>query len=606
MRLSGYLIFLALASTCKSNPIKPRTAPVNNAIFDYVVIGGGTAGIVIASRLAEQSYKVALVEAGGYYEFESFAEVPAADVLPVGSDPGTTASVDWGFVARGQGGVNGRAIHFARGKCLGGSSALNFMIYQRPTIESMDQWASALNDSSYTFDAVLPFYKKSVTFTKPNIAERADNATTGFSSEGFDMEDGGPLQVSYPNYAQPFSSWMRLGMEEIGIKGAEDFNLGSLMGAQYCTTTIDPNSELRSSSQASYLGGTIPASLTIFTETLARRVLFDEDFQATGVIVRGAFGNDVTLTASEEVIISAGAFQSPQLLMVSGIGPLSDLQKLGIKTIADRPGVGQNMWDHPFMAPSYRVRVETLTSFATNLVSAAAQLLEGVLRRGQLTNPIADFLAWEKIPQNLRSKWSSSTQKLLAQFSSDWPEAEYMSAAGYIGNVSNLLLDQPRDGYQYGSILGVLITPLSRGNVTLKSADTSDLPIINPNWLEHPADQDIAIAMFKRIRQAFRSQAMAPIVIGEEYHPGTHVQSDTEILEFVKNHIMTLWHPACTCKMGTSNDEMAVVDSRARVFGVDKLRVVDASAFPFLPPGHPQATVYMLAEKIAHDIIIGQ
>ncbi|KAJ5733442.1 Glucose-methanol-choline oxidoreductase [Penicillium malachiteum] len=606
MRISGYLLFLGLANTSEPRPITPRGPPFSNTKFDYVVVGGGTAGIVIASRLAEKSYTVALVEAGGYYEYESLAEVPVADVLPVGSDPRTKASVDWGFVARGQGGVNGRAIHFARGKCLGGSSALNFMIYQRPTIESMDQWASAVNDSSYKFNEVLPFYKKSVTFTKPNIDERAENATTQFSSEGFDMEDGGPLQVSYPNYAQPFSSWMKLGMEDIGIKGAEDFNLGSLMGAQYCTTTIDPNSELRSSSQASFLGGTIPPSLTVFTETLAKRVLFDDELQAAGVLVGGAFGNDVTLTASEEVIISAGAFQSPQLLMVSGIGPSDELQKLGIKTIADRPGVGQNMWDHPFMAPSYRVRVETLTSLATNLISAVTQLLESVLRRGQLTNPIADFVAWEKIPQNLRSNWSSSTQKSLSQFSSDWPEAEYMSAAGYIGNVSNLLLDQPRDGYQYSSILGVLITPLSRGNITLKSADTSDLPIINPNWLEHQADQDIAIAMFKRIRQAFRSHAMAPIVIGEEYYPGTHVQSDTEILEFIKNHIMTLWHPACTCKMGTSSDNMAVVDSRARVFGVDKLRVVDASAFPFLPPGHPQATVYMLAEKIAHDIIIGQ
>ncbi|KAJ5707287.1 Glucose-methanol-choline oxidoreductase [Penicillium malachiteum] len=596
MRISGYLLFLALASTIEPRSIKPRGPPLSNTKFDYVVVGGGTAGIVVASRLAEKSYTVALVEAGGYYEYESLAEVPAADVLPVGSDPRTRASVDWGFVAHGQSGVNGRAIHFARGKCLGGS----------PTIESMDQWANAVKDSSYKFDEVLPFYKKSVTFTKPNINERAVNATTEFSSEGFDMEDGGPLQVSFPNYAQPFSSWMKLGMEEIGIKGAEDFNMGSLMGAQYCTTTIDPNSELRSSSQASFLSGTIPPSLTVFTETLAKRVLIDDELQATGVVVGGAFGNEVTLTASEEVIISAGAFQSPQLLMVSGIGPSDELQNLGIQTIADRPGVGQNMWDHPFMAPSYRVRVETLTSFATNLVSAAIQLLESVYRRGQLTNPIADFLAWEKIPQNLRSKWSSSTQKSLAQFSSDWPEAEYMSAAGYIGNVSNLLLDQPRDGYQYGSILGVLITPLSRGNITLKSADTADLPIINPNWLEHQADQDIAIAMFKRIRQAFQSHAMSPIVIGEEYYPGTHVQSDTEILEFIKNHIMTLWHPACTCKMGTSSDNMAVVDSRARVFGVDKLRVVDASAFPFLPPGHPQATVYMLAEKIAHDIIIGQ
>lgn len=160
-----------------------------------------------------------------------------------------------------------------------------------------------------------------------------------------------------------------------------------------------------------------------------------------------------------------------------------------------------------------------------------------------------------------------------------------------MGNVSNLLRDQPKDGYQYASMLGVLIAPLSRGNVTLQSADTSDLPIINPNWLDSKTDQEMAIAMFKRIRQAFGSDAMAPVVIGEEYYPEKQVESDEEILEFIKNNIMTLWHAACTCKMGTSDDPMAVVDHEAKVFGVQGLRVVDASAFPFLPPGHPQSTV---------------
>lgn len=140
-------------------------------------------------------------------------------------------------------------------------------------------------------------------------------------------------------------------------------------------------------------------------------------------------------------------------------------------------------------------------------------------------------------------------------------------------------------------MLGVLITPTSRGNVTLKSADTSDLPIINPNWLDTQADQEVAVAMFKRIRAAFQSQAMAPVVIGQEYNPGVQTQTNAEILEFIKNNVMTLWHAACTCKMGLASDAMAVVDHEARVYGVQGVRVVDASAFPFLPPGHPQSTV---------------
>ena len=169
--------------------------------------------------------------------------------------------------------------------------------------------------------------------------------------------------------------------------------------------------------------------------------------------------------------------------------------------------------------------------------------------------------------------------------------AQYISGAGYIGNVANLLTNQPKDGAQYASILGVLIAPTSRGNVTITSADTSVLPTINPNWLATETDQQVAIAMFRRMREAFQSAAMAPIVIGEEYYPGTSVQTDEQILEFIKNNVMTLWHPAGTCKMGNSTDPLAVIDSQARVRGVTGLRVVDASSFPILPPGHPQSTI---------------
>ncbi|KAJ5345131.1 Glucose-methanol-choline oxidoreductase [Penicillium brevicompactum] len=604
MLFQSILLSLALqASSVSADILIQREAPLTGHTFDYVVVGGGTGGSALATRLAQNNLKVALIEAGGHYELESLAEVPAADVLPVGSDPNAKSPEDWGFVTRDQPGANGRAIHYARGKCLGGSSALNFMIYQRPTRESMEQWATSVNDSSYTFDEVLPLYKKSVDFTPPNTKYRAENASASYDADAYDSE-GGPLQVSYANFAMPFSSWMSLGMEAIGIDKAEDFNTGTLMGAQYCSSTIDPANEFRSSSEESFLSKIHPRTLTTYANTLAKKVVFDENKKATGVEVKGMLGNTVTLKASKEVIVSAGAFQSPQLLMVSGVGPSDQLQQHNIDVIADLPGVGQNMWDHPFMAPTYRVQVTTLTEFATKLMYAAKQVAGGlILKKGFLTNPVADFLAWEKIPQSLRKSFSQDSLDKLSQFPSDWPEAEYISGAGYIGNVSNLLTSQPRDGYQYASMLGVLITPLSRGNVTIQSADTKDLPVINPNWLDDEADQEVAIAMFKRMREAFQSKAMEPVVIGEEYNPGPEVKTDAQILEFIKDNVMTLWHAACTCKMGTEDDEMAVVDSRARVFGVDGLRVVDASAFPFLPPGHPQSSVYMLAEKIAQDII---
>lgn len=171
---------------------------------------------------------------------------------------------------------------------------------------------------------------------------------------------------------------------------------------------------------------------------------------------------------------------------------------------------------------------------------------------------------------------------------------QYISAAGFVGNFSNLLNGQPTDGQQYASIIGTLVAPTSRGNITIKSANVSEPPIIYPNWLATKTDQVMAITIFKRIRQAFQSNAMAPIIVGKEYYPGPKTQSDEDILQFIKNNVMTLFHPACTCKMGTRDDKTAVLDNEARVFGTKQLRVIDASSFPILPPGHPQSTVCKL------------
>lgn len=299
----------------------------------------------------------------------------------------------------------------------------------------MEQWATSVNDTSYAFDEVLPFYKKSVEFTPPNMKYRAENASADYDADAYDSE-GGPLQVSYANYAQPFSSWMSLGMEAIGIDKAQDFNMGTLSGAQYCASTIDPSNEIRSSSEESFLSKIKPRTLTTYPNTMAKKIVFDEDKTATGVEVRGALGNTVTISASKEVIISAGVFQSPQLLMLSGVGPSEQLKEHNIDVVADRPGVGQNMWDHPFFAPTYRVRVTTMTSIATDLIYLAQQAVGGILTKtGVLTNPVADFAAWEKIPESLRKSFSQRTLDKLSQFTSDWPEVEvngYKPMSGHI------------------------------------------------------------------------------------------------------------------------------------------------------------------------------
>ncbi|KAL4797753.1 hypothetical protein BDV19DRAFT_386790 [Aspergillus venezuelensis] len=465
----------------------------------------------------------------------------------------------------------------------------------------MDQWAIAVNDSSYAFDNILPYYKRTPTFTPPNATERFPNATPMYSLEAFEPT-GGPLEVSFSNYAMPFSTWVARGMEGIGISEAPDFNTGQLFGYKYCTTTVRPEDQTRSSSESAFLTDQIP-NLTLYPKTLARRILFDDQENAVGVEI----GRWRRLYASNEVIDCAGSFQSPQLLMVSGIGPRAHLEQFDIPVVSDLPGVGQGMLDHPFFGPSYRVGVETLTRLVANpLVLVAEYARWKTKARGVLTNNVADLLAFEKLPASLWDDFSEGTKQNLSMFPDRWPEVEYISTAGIVGNASNLVLNQPKDGYQYGTILGVLIAPTSEGTITLASGDMRDPTVINPNWLTTESDLQIAVAAFKRIRQAFASKEMSPVVIGEGYFPGPDIQTDDEILYYIRSNVMTIWHPARTCKMSTPDDPMAVVESRGRVVGVNRLRVADSSSLPFLPPGYPQSTCYMLGEKISDDILNNQ
>ncbi|KAK1977732.1 GMC oxidoreductase [Colletotrichum cereale] len=581
-----------------------------NATFDYVIIGGGTAGLVMANRLSSRSgVTVAVIEAGTFYQATNpiIGNTPAGDVIFAGSSPlDANPLVDWNFVTQGQAGANNRKIHYARGKCLGGSSARNFMIYQRGTKQTFQKWADAVGDDSYTWDALLPHFKKSVKFTAPS-SSRFPNASAENNPDAFSA-GGGPLDVSYANYAQPFSTYLEPSLNEIGIPHTQDFNSGQVMGAQYCASTIQPSSQKRESSQTSFLDEANGRSnLKVYQLSLAKRILFNNDKRATGVVVSANLGpGTFTLQARKEVILSAGAFQSPQLLMVSGIGPKEQLTKFNIPVVAERTGVGKNMEDHVFFGPTWRVNVETLTRIANDLIYAAAQLAGPYtfLKQGPLTNPVADFLGWEKTPRNLIS--SEAAAVLDSEFPPDWPEIEYFSAPGYVGDFSNLLTTQPKDGYQYATILGALVAPLSRGTVTLASADTKDLPLIDPNWLTDPTDVAVAIAAFKRLRQAFASNAMRPVLADhKEYFPGPDVETDEQILQNIRNTVMTVWHASCTCRMGKVNDPMAVVDKNAKVIGVNGLRIVDASSFALLPPGHPQSTIYVFAEKISAQILAG-
>ncbi|CAN9280516.1 unnamed protein product [Alternaria sp. RS040] len=600
MRSSLSLVYLAVAIV-SAVPVAEHEKR-QSAEFDYVIVGGGTAGLTLANRLSEDStMKVAVIEAGGLYQVTNplLSSTPAGDVLWAGSSPlDQNLLVDWNFITAPQAGANGRRIKYARGKCLGGSSARNFMIYQRGDRGSYQRWADQVGDDSYTFDNLMPYFKKSVKFTPPNTQLRASNGSAEYVASAFDAS-GGPLDVSYANYAGPFSSYMEGSLNGIGIPTRPDFNSGELMGAQYCSSTITPGNQKRASSQTAFLDAVKNRpNLKVYSLTRAEKIIFDSEKRATGVQL--PFGS--ILTAKREVILSAGAFQSPQLLMVSGVGPAAQLKKFNIPVIADRRGVGQNMQDHIFFGPTYRYKVQTLTKLANDLLYVGAQFAfdYGLLKKGPLTNPVCDFLGWEKAPRNLIS---SEAAAVLDQYPASWPDIEYLSAPGYIGDFSNLFATQPKDGYQYASILGAIVAPLSRGSVTITSSSTAQLPSIDPGWLTDPTDQSVAIAIYKRTRQAFATDAMKRgLADTKEYFPGPNVQTDEQILNIIRDTLMTVWHASCTCKMGKVDDPDAVVDSKARVIGVTGLRVVDASSFALLPPGHPQSTVYALAEKIADDI----
>ncbi|KAE9968319.1 hypothetical protein BLS_005913 [Venturia inaequalis] len=605
-----FAVLAGFVSHTFATPFPAADESFANAAFDYVIVGGGTGGLAVASRLSENpAVTVAVIEAGGHYETSNplLSSTPAGDVFWVGTSPlDTNPLVDWNFQTTPQAGALGRKIHYARGYCLGGSSARNFMIYQRATKGSMDMWAKQIGDDSYSWENFLPHYQKSVNFTAPTKnSPRAANATVRYRAEAFPPRSG-PLRVSYANYGGPFSSWIQGSLNEIGIPSVDDFNSGSLMGAQYCSSTIDPVYQTRESSETSFLAAAKGRkNLRVFSKTLAKKILFDARKQATGVEVVSSFV-PFTISAKREVIVSAGAFQSPQLLMVSGIGPKATLNQFKIPVLSDLPAVGQGMEDHIFMGPTYRVNVDTLTKIANSIPSIVSSFLTEYFakRIGPLTNPVCDFLGWEKVPKAMRSELSPAAIKDLASYPEDWPELEYLSAPGFIGNFSGLFASQPHDGYQYASILAALVAPLSKGSVTIKSADTSDLPLINPNWLTHPTDQEVAIAGYKRVRAAFASKFMAPVLTDKtEYYPGPAVKTNEQILNHIRKTLHTVWHAACTCRMGKKGDPNAVVDSKARVFGVKGVRVVDASAFAFLPPGHPQSTIYALAEKISTDIL---
>ena len=447
----------------------------------------------------------------------------------------------------------------------------------------------------------MPCYQKSVNYTRSTV--QFTNSTNAQDLGVFDAS-GGPLRVSDAAYNDPFASWAQQALVAVGQPLINGFQSGELLGTGYVPFTIDPENVYRSSAETSFLVSASKAVLKVLRRCMARKILFDQSNTARHVLA--TFGNlNFTVTARKEIIVSAGAFQSPQLLMVSGVGPRAVLEALNIPVVKDLPGVGQNLQDQPFFGTTHRVDFAT-ASAALNDPDVSQQAVDAYLDdyTGPLSIPAPGVLGFEKLPEPLRSTLSASTRSDLdTNFPADWPELEILPISAVTGYARNFSTEDPADGHNYATIATCLVAPLSRGNITINSPNMKDPPQINPNWLTHPTDVELAIAALKRSRQIWAE--LHNITIGSEYLPGPKVQSDADILAFIRKAVAPIWNAAGTCKMGKASDEMAVVDNQMRVFGTQNLRVVDASVMPLLPPGHPQATVYALAEKLA-DIIIGR
>ena len=473
-----------------------------------------------------------------------------------------------------------------------------YLYRRRQTTGSAALWAEEVGDESYTFANLLPFYKKSVHYTSPIVAFPNSSNTQDLSAFS---ANGGPLQVSYGGYNDPFATWAQRGLESVGQKAITGFQSGELMGSAYFPSTIDPVKATRSSSESSYLRSVLDTTtLRVYNNTLAQKILFQG--RAARAVEVSSEGLTYVLSARKEIIVSAGTFQSPQLLMVSGIGPQKTLQGLGIPVLKDLAGVGQNLCDQAYFGTTFPVNVPTASAGLNDpaLTQAAIEAYQNSAS-GPLSVAATGVLGWENLPSPYRQNLTKNTLDALNSFPADWPELEFLPVSGVLGFQGNYQKEDPVDGHNYATIATAVVAPLSRGTITINSTSMLDPPVIDPNWLTNPVDIELAIASLKRQRQVW--EQLGDLTTGPEKFPGDGVQSDAEILNFIRESLAPLWHAAGTCKMGRPSDKLSVVDSKMRVYGVQNLRVVDASSFPFLPPGHPQATIYAVAEKIASEIL---
>ena len=528
-------------------------------IHDYVIVGAGSAGCVLANRLStDPNNSVLLLEAG------------PADTYPWIHGPIGYAktmfnpTVNWCFYTEPDPGMNGRKVYWPRGKTLGGSSSINGLIAIRGQRADYDRWADAGNPG-WRYADVLPYFKRS------EHAVDGDRDYHGVS---------GPLWCTPIRRRHELIDAVLAAGAEVGIPRNDDFNGATQEGVGYYHLTT--RNGWRCSTASAYLRPIRRRpNLTVVTDARALKIVLEER-RATGVVYRHN-GNDVTATARAEVLLCAGALQSPQLLQLSGIGPAALLRTFGIPVVHDLPGVGENLQDHLQARVIFQCTKPITTNDALRTPWGKLGIgLDYVFRRG---GPMAVGINQGGI------------------FARSSPDAATPDVQFHVATLSSDMAGSPTHSFPGFTMSVCQLRPESRGFVRLKSPDPTDAPAMQPNYLSTEKDRQTLVAGIRLARKLAATQALKPYVRAE-YRPGPTAGTDAELLEFARNTGGTIFHPSGTCKMGPiATDRMAVVDHQLRVHGIDALRVVDCGAMPTVTSGNTNLPVVMMAEKAADMIL---
>ena len=525
--------------------------------FDFVIVGAGSAGCVLANRLSESGRdRVLLLEAGG----------PDTDQnvhIPAGFAKLFRSAHDWNYRTEPQRHLNGRRLYQPRGKLVGGSSSLNAMIYIRGTRHDYDGWEVA-GCTGWGFESVEPYFKRS-----------EDNGRGASEHHGA----GGPLTVSDLRAPSALSDEFVQAGVELGYPRTDDFNGAEQDG--FGPYQVTQRAGARCSAAKAYLD---PArarpNLSVETGVHALRVLI-EDGRAVGVVVEQD-GEERTVRAAREVIVSAGAFGSPHLLMHSGIGPAAHLAEWGIETRVDAPGVGQNLQDHLACGAAFSTRDTTTLDGAESLRNLGRNLFQYLVRKsGPFSSNVGEAGGFVR----------SSPERAA-------PDVQFHFAPGFFLE-HGFRNPKGKAGY---SVLGLVLDPASRGTVRLKSADAREHPAVDPNYLADDGDVARSVWAFRLSQRLGEAAAFGRHRVGP-FEPERHLESDADITAFLRAHAETLYHPVGTCAMGAGDD--SVLDPELRVRGVDALRVVDASVMPTIVGGNTNAPTMMIAERAA-DLVLGR